>query len=98
MSLAEAWRRKPNDDQVSYFLSCLLGSVHGISVQDLLSTVREEPTLAEQVRSQLSNVLSQEQAQFLTVTGLTMAEYRQTFGETDVAFRRSGLEDFLRGA
>jgi hypothetical protein len=98
MSLAEAWRRKPNDDQVAYFLSCLLGGVHGISVHDLLSTIREEPALTEKVSTQLSDVLDHEQELFLTATGLTAAEHRQTFGEADVALKRSGLQDFLRGA
>jgi len=98
MSLAEAWRRKPNDDQVSYFLSCLLGGVHGVSVHDLLSTVGEEPALTEKVKTQLGEVLEHEQEQFLTATGLTLAEYRQAFGATDAALRRSGLQDFLHGA
>jgi len=98
MSLAEAWRRKPNADQVSYFLSCLLGGVHSIGVQDLLATVREEPILAEKVSTQLSEILPQEQELFLTATGLTMTAYRQTFGEADAALRRGGLQDFLRGA
>lgn len=98
MSIAETWRRKPNDDQVAYFLSCLLGGVHGISVHDLLSTIREEPTLTEKVRTQLSEVLGQEHEQFLTATGLTAVEHRQIFGEADAALRRSGLRDFLYGA
>lgn len=98
MSLVEAWRRKPNDDQVAYFLSCLLGGVHGVSIHDLLSTMCEESMLAEKVRHQVNTVLSLEQERFLTVTGLTMAEYRQTFGESAVALKRSGLEDFLYGA
>ncbi|MGE0681529.1 MAG: hypothetical protein AB7P69_11620 [Candidatus Binatia bacterium] len=98
MSLAETWRRKPNDDQVAYFLSCLLGGAHGVSVNDLLSTVLEEPALTEKVRTQLSEVLEHEQEQFLTATGLTAAEHRQIFGEADAALRRSGLQDFLHGA
>jgi hypothetical protein len=98
MSLAEAWRRKPNDDQVAYFLSCLLGGVHGVGVHDLLSTVREESALTEKVKTQLSEVLDHEQGQFLSATGLTMAEYQQTFGAADAALRRSGLQDFLHGA
>jgi hypothetical protein len=98
MSLAEAWRRKPNDDQVAYFLSCLLGGVHGVSVHDLLSTVREEPMLTEKLRTQLGEVLEHEHEQFLTSTSLTAAVHRQTFGEADVALKRSGLQNFLRGA
>lgn len=98
ISLVEAWRRKPNDDQVAYFLSCLLGGVHGVSIHDLLSTMCEESLLVEKVRHQVNAVLSLEQERFLTVTGLTMAEYRRTFGEFAVALKRSGLKDFLHGA
>lgn len=98
MSMAETWRRKPNDDQVAYFLSCLLGGVHGISIRDLLSTIHEEPALVAKVKTRLRKALDHEQEQFLAATGLTAAEHRRIFGEADVALRRSGLHDFLHGA
>lgn len=97
MSLAEAWRRKPNDDQIAYFLSCLLGGVHGINIRDLGLTIREEPILIEQIKNRLGEILNREKELFLTTTSLTPTNYHQIFGEADLALKRSGLQDFLQG-
>jgi len=98
MSLAETWRHKPYDDQVAYFLSCLLGGAHGVNVRDLLTTAHEEPRLCGQIKNRLVETLDREQALFLTATSLTQTDYQQIFGEADVALKRSGLQDFLQGA
>ena len=98
MNLAEAWRRKPNDDQIAYFLSCLLGGVHGVNVRDLLFTDQEESMLSEKIKDRLGEVLDREQELFLTATSLTLPDYQRTFGEKDAALKRSGLQDFLNGA
>ena len=95
MTLAQTWRHKPNDDQISYFLSCLLGGVHGINVRDLLLTVREEPVLIERIKSRLGETLAHEKELFLTATSLTPTDYHQTFGEAGAALQRSGLQDLL---
>lgn len=97
MNTSETWRRKPNEDQLTYFLSCLLGGVHGINVRDLLMSVREERTLAERLRDQLRQRLVVEQEQFLTITSLTREHYQRAFGDTDAALNRSGLTEFLFG-
>jgi hypothetical protein len=97
MSTREAWQRKPNEDQLSYFLSCLLGGTHGICVHDLLATVSEEPTLAAELRSRIGQALEEEKERFLTATGLTRERYRCHFGEPETALARSGLKDFLNG-
>ena len=94
MSTAETWRQKPNEEQLSYFLSCLLAGAHGVSVHDLLSTVREAPELAKMLKTQLNAALQQEYEQFLTVTGFTTVEYRNIFGEPSTALIRSGLAKF----
>lgn len=97
MNTAETWHRKPNEDQLSYFLSCLLGGVHGVSVHDLLAPLAAEPALAQELRSRLALRLEEERERFLVTTGFTPARYRQAFGESAAALARSGLADFLAG-
>ncbi len=97
MNTREAWQRKPNEDQLAYFLSCLLGGVHGIGMHDLLATVSEEPALATELTSRISQAMAKEQARFLATTSLTPEDYRRSFGEPEAALARSGLRDFLNG-
>jgi hypothetical protein len=96
MNTSETWRRKPNADQLTYFLSCLLGGVHGINVRDLLP-MREEPALVNQVREQLRQRLAVEREQFLAVTSLSREYYQRIFGDPEAALDRSGFTDFLSG-
>lgn len=95
MSAAEAWLRKQNEDQLLYFVFCFLGGLHGIGMHDILSTIKEEPALAYTLKPRLQQSLAQEREHFLAVTGLTQEQYRQSFGEPEVAFSRSGLKEFL---
>jgi hypothetical protein len=95
MNTSETWRRKPNEDQLTYFLSCLLGGVHGINVRDLLLSVKEEPVLIERLRERLNHSLAEEQERFLMATSLSREYYRQIFGDSDIALERSGLAEFL---
>lgn len=97
MSTREAWQRKQNEDQLSYFLSCLLGGVHGICVHDLLATINEEPVLAGELTNRVGAALGEEEERFLLATGLTRENYRRSFGEPEAALARSGLSDFLNG-
>jgi len=97
MNTRETWRQKPNEDQLTYFLSCILGGVHGINVRDLLSPVREESTLAEQLRKRLRQRLAVEREQFVAVTTLSSEHYQRAFGDTDASLKRSGLAEFLFG-
>jgi hypothetical protein len=97
MSAREAWQRKPNEDQLAYFLSCFLGGAHGISIADFLASVREEPPLATELASRLSQFLAQERERFLSTTGLSPEQYRHAFGEPEAALARSGLGEFLNG-
>lgn len=97
MSTREAWRQKPNEDQLAYFLSCLLGGAHGISMADFLASVGEEPSLATELTIRLGQALAQERERFLATTGLSLEQYRYAFGEPEAALARSGLGDFLDG-
>jgi hypothetical protein len=95
MSTREAWRRKPNEDQLAYFLSCLMGGVHGIGMHDLLATVSEEPPLATELSGRIGQVMDKEREHFLATVGLTPQEYHRFFGQPESALARSGLGDFL---
>ena len=97
LSTAETWRRKPNDDQIAYFLSCLLGGAHGINVRDFLTSVGDNRELAETLYRRIRPVLTEEVECFLQTTGLTPEQYTQAFGSPEAALRRSGLGDFLAG-
>jgi hypothetical protein len=95
MSISETWRRKPNDDQLAYFLSCLLGGVHGVNVQDFLDSLHEVPSLAHRLCDQLTQELQEEVERFLSVTNVSESAYRRTFGEDGARLKRSGLHTFL---
>jgi hypothetical protein len=97
MSTREAWQRKPNEDQLAYFLSCLLGGVHGIGMHDLLATVSEEPALATELIGRIRQAIEKEPERFLTTIGFTLADYHRSFGQLESALARSGLGDFLSG-
>ena len=95
MSTTEVWQRKPTADQFAYFLSCLLGGVHGICIRDLLRTAGGDPALALALASRLGQTLSEEGERFLTTIGLSRESYRRYFGEPEAALARSGLKAFL---
>lgn len=95
MNISETWKRKPNDDQLAYFLSCLLGGVHGLNVRDLLGSLPEASSLAHQLRDRLTQELQGEVERFLAVTHLSESAYRHTFGDDEARLLRSGLHTFL---
>jgi hypothetical protein len=95
MNISEAWQRKPNDDQLAYFLSCLLGGMHGVNVRDLLGAIDEVPALARLLRDRLTQELYGELERFLAVTNLPESVYRRAFGGDEERLLRSGLHTFL---
>lgn len=95
MGTEETWRQKPTRDQLSYFIDCLLGGAHGISVRDLLPCGYREPQLWAQLRAGIAEVLVHEIDRFLAVTGLSWAQYQQAFGGIENALVRSGLWELL---
>ena len=95
MNTSKTWRQKPNDDQLSYFLSCLLGGVHGVNVQDLLASVTDDPTLTTLLQNRLQQELQEEVARFLAVTSLSPETYEKEFGTRERCLTRSGLHAFL---
>lgn len=97
MTAGEAWQRKPNGEQLSYFVSCLLGGVHGLGVHDLLPSKDDDPQLISFLTQQLAQDVEKERTLFLETIGFTPARYRQAFGDPELLLRRSGLADFLTG-
>ena len=95
LSTAETWRRKPNEDQIAYFLSCLLGGAHGINVRDFLTSAGDHRELAATLCQRIRPVLVEEAECFLQTTGLAPEQYTRAFGSSEAALRRSGLGDFL---
>jgi hypothetical protein len=97
MTASEAWRQKPNDTQLAYFATCLLGGVHGVCVRDLLLPLAEDAGLAERLRDTLRAEQPQELSRFLAMTGLDHNAYWEHFGPPTHGVRRSGLEEFMSG-
>lgn len=95
LSTAATWRQRSSERQLTYFLSCILGGAHGIGVQDLLASVANEPALAAALRRRLNEMLPAEVTHLPAIAGLSQAQYRQAFGDPEVALRRSGLQAFL---
>lgn len=95
LDTSEAWRRKPNDDQLAYFVWCLLAGVHGINVRDLLAGVAPRSDLAQRLAERVQAELAAETEYFLDTTGLSRTDYERAFGKPEAALRRSGLGEFL---
>jgi hypothetical protein len=97
MTAPDAWRHKPNETQLAYFTACLLGGVHGVSLQDLLLPLSEDTALSERLGATIRDEQQHELSRFLNMTGLDQATYWQSFGPPTHGVRRSGLEEFLHG-
>ncbi len=95
MSAAETWQHKQNEDQLAYFVFCFLGGAHGLDMRDILPEIKTDPVLTSALKPRLQQSISREREHFLAVTSLTLEQYRQSFGEPEVAFSRSGLKEFL---
>jgi hypothetical protein len=96
MGTSETWQKKPTNDQLVYFVSCLLGGVHGIWVRDLLPAMSDDTRLVRELISCLKPGVEEERERFLSATGLSRERYCSAFGEATAALVRSGLEEFLK--
>ena len=97
MSPGETWQHKPNEEQLAYFLSCLLGGVHGVKIHDLLPHRGDDPQLISVLTHRLHEEIDPERRQFLETIGFAAERYGQAFGEPEQLLKRSGLHDFLAG-
>jgi len=96
LTALEACQRKPTRTQLAYLTACLLGGLHGVCIQDLLTPLAQDPAVAQRVCAALADEQPKELARFLGMTGLDHAVYWQAFGPPNHSIRRSGLEAFLR--
>ncbi len=94
LALEQAWCRKGNPTQASYFASCLLGGIHGIAQHDLVGELVDGELLTR-LRSDLSHHWPAETATFLRATSLDPHAYWDSFGSPRRAFRRGGLARLL---
>ena len=95
LNLGEAWRLKPNPSQLAYARACILGSVHGVVVADLVECLADHPDLCRRLVAALAADCPEEWARFLALTGLTRAAYVRALGPPENARRRGGLEPLL---
>ncbi len=95
LTLGEAWRLKPNRSQLAYARACILGTVHGVAVADLVECLPEHPDLCRELMPALATDHPNEWARFLEITGLSPAAYERALGAPEVARRRGGLEPLL---
>jgi len=77
LSLAEAWRLKPNDSQLDYFAMCLLAEVHQLSLRDVLDGTDDELLAKLQARIACEQTL--EVQRFRAVLGLDAGTYAARF-------------------
>lgn len=97
MTLAEAWVRKPNQGQMEYFISCLLGGIHGINVGDLIRGLDGDPALEELLAAGLAIQAREEVPRFLRATKLSPEAYREVFGTLEENLARGGLSHLFKG-
>ena len=93
--MEDAWKRKPNADQMTYFLSCLLAGVHGISVRDFLESISSDKKLSRKIHRRLQDSIEEELPIFLQTTSMKPEAYFGCFGATEASMRRSGLAEFM---
>jgi hypothetical protein len=96
MSLVDAWARKPNEGQLDYFVSCLLGGVHGINIRDLLAGLKREASLRSLLQEQVAIHTAEEITAFLRAIHLSPEVYTETFGTLEENWARGGLSELLK--
>ena len=77
--------------QLGYFLECILGGAHGLSMSDLTSELNG---CAQRLTQLMAPMFEHEQHHFLEATALSAERYRQTFG----TIAGSGIESLLEMA
>jgi hypothetical protein len=81
LPLIEAWRRKPNRSQLDYFLMCLLGGVHNLSLGDVLEGLDGEPHLRRTLAELVAAEAALERDRFCSALALSPGAYREQFGD-----------------
>ena len=69
--------------QLGYFTECLLGGVHGVSIEDLLQGHNFDGAASHELVERIAKVVHEERSYFLEATSLNQATYAARFGQPD---------------
>jgi hypothetical protein len=83
---------------MEYFISCLLGGIHGINVEDLIRGLDGDPALEKQLAVELAIQARQEVPRFLRATKLSREAYQEIFGNLEENLARGGLSRLFKAA
>jgi hypothetical protein len=67
------------EGQAGYFAECILGGIHGLAVDDLMTELELEADWGRELRRRLAHAAPGEPARFLTATSLEQVRYRRQF-------------------
>lgn len=81
LSMDDAMRFDGLDDeeQLGYFVECLLGGLHGLEVGDLTAGLERDAAWAAELARRLSHAAAEERHRFLGATSLDEAGYSRLF-------------------
>ncbi len=79
--------------QIGYFAECLLGGMHGLAMEDLMTGFEPAAPWAAELAHRVADVMAHEADHFLNATSLAADRYRELFG---VRGRHPSLEPLLR--
>lgn len=80
LSMAAAWRAKPNATQLEYFLMCLLGGVHNLSLADACDAIENETELHRRLAEIAAPAFQAEPERFRAALCLDQDDYDRGFG------------------
>jgi hypothetical protein len=80
LSMAAAWRAKPNASQLEYLLMCLLGGVHNLSLADVCDAVENESDLQRRLAELAAPAFQAEPERFRAALCLDPQRYDRGFG------------------
>jgi hypothetical protein len=80
LSMVAAWRAKRNASQLEYFLMCLLGAVHNLSLADVFDGMEEEAELRRRLADLAAPEMEAEPERFRDALCLSREDYDHRFG------------------
>jgi hypothetical protein len=81
--------------QIGYFAECLLGAIHGLAMEDLMTGFDAEASWAGDLARRVVDVMRHEEGHFLDATSMAPESYRLRFGTRG---RHPSLDALLRHA
>jgi hypothetical protein len=68
------------EGQIGYFVECILGASHGLSLNDLALGIEADSPVGIEVADRIAAALPRERALFMQAASLDEAAYRRVFG------------------